>query len=478
MHAFIKPIVEWLRERLGLEPIIQFLHEHKVPATIGGRIGWMYVFGMGIVAAFTIQVVTGIALATMYVPSAALAHESLVYITEETPFGWLMRALHFYGASAMVLLVLVHMIQVYLAGAYKYPREMNWISGVFLLFVTMALALTGQLLRWDEDGLWTVVVAAQFAARAPFIGPWIADFILAGPTVGGATLTRFFALHVFVLPLLIMAFVGLHVYLVVHHGISEPPQSGEPVDPRTYSSRYRALKEQGIRYWPDAAWKEMVAAFAVVVIVFALALIFGPKGPGTPPDPTIAFADPRPDWFLRWYYALLWIKPRGLESFVMVHLPILVLIGLVLLPVLFRSGERSLRRRPWAIGTVAIVVVTLTTLTVIGLQVPWSPAYETQPLGPAELGIDEGPVVDGARVFHERGCQFCHMALDRGGRYGPDLTEVAARISPQEITVRTIQGFRQDMPPYRDILSAEEMNAILAFLQALPALRDEPGMRP
>ncbi len=476
--ALLRPIVEWVTDRLGLDPVLRFLQEHKVPAVLRGRIGWMYVFGMGIVAAFTIQVVSGIALATIYVPSTGLAHESVRYITEDVDFGALLRAMHFYGSSAMVLLVVVHMIQVYLAAAYKYPREMNWISGVLLLLLTMAMALTGQMLRWDEDGLWTVVVAAKFAARVPMIGPWLAEFVLGGETVGGATLTRFYAAHVFLIPGLIVALVGLHVYLVVHHGISEPPKRGEPVDPSTYKTRYQVLKDEGARYFPDVAWKEIVTACAVVVIVVVLALVFGPKRIGSPPDPTLAFADPRPDWFLRWYYAFLYVKPRGLESLAMVYLPILVVTGLLVLPLFFRSGNRSITERPWSILVVGAVVVTFGTLTVLGYRAPWSPAYDTMPLGPAELGVETGPaVLEGAATFHARGCQYCHVALGRGGRYGPDLTEVAMRISPQEIAVRIVQGFRADMPAYRDILSQDELDGIIAFLQALPALRDQPGMR-
>jgi ubiquinol-cytochrome c reductase cytochrome b subunit len=469
--------IAWVKDRLGLDPLIEFTRTYKVPAAVHGRIGWMYVFGMGIVAAFTIQVVSGVALATMYVPSAGLAYDSVRFITEEVRFGAFLRGLHFFGASAMVVLVLVHMAQVFLVAAYKYPREMNWISGVFLLLLTMSMAATGQMLRWDSDGMWTVVVATKFASRVPLLGGPLAEFILGGPTVGGPTLTRFYAAHVFLLPGLIIGLVGLHMYLVMHHGVSEPPESGRPVNARTYKAYYTQLKARGIRYMPDVAWKEFVAGFIVVLAVVLLALVFGPKTQGPPPDPTMAFADPRPDWYLRWYYAFLYVKPRGLESFVMVYLPILVIIGLILFPILFREGERSPLERPLSVGLVAAVAIVLGTLTVLGFRAPWSPAYDTIPLGPAELGVESGPVVEGAQVFYDRGCQYCHTVLGRGGLYGPDLTEVIARISAQETTVRIVQGFRRDMPAYRDILSQEDLDALLVFLQALPALREEPGLR-
>jgi ubiquinol-cytochrome c reductase cytochrome b subunit len=477
MRVLLMPVVHWLRDRLGLDPLLTFLDNHKVPAALKGRAGWMYVFGMCIVAAFAIQVASGIALTTAYVPSTSLAHESVRYITEDLPFGAIVRGLHFYGASAMVLLVVVHMLQVYLVAAYKYPREMNWISGVVLLGLTMAMAVTGQMLRWDENGLWTVVVAAKFVARVPLLGPYIADFLLGGPTVGGATLTRFYALHVFLLPGLIIALVGLHVYLVMHHGISEPPKSGVPVDRQTYKARYQELKERGIRYFPDAAWKEIVAAVGVVVVVLGLALVLGPKEIGPPPDPTLAFADPRPDWYARWYYAFLYFKPRGLESFSMVYLPLLVLAWLILLPLLWGTGERSIARRPWSVVIAGVVVLAFATLTIMGMRAPWAPAYDTEPLGAADLVGASPEVLEGAQVFYARGCQYCHQVLGRGGSYGPDLTEVAARISSQEIVVRTVQGHRRDMPAYVGILTDDELARLVAFLEALPAQRPQPGMR-
>jgi ubiquinol-cytochrome c reductase cytochrome b subunit len=465
----IHPAARWLFDRLGLQPVAAFIREHKVPPALGTWRGWMYVFGLSTAAAFGIQVVTGIGLATIYVPSAAQAYQTLEYITEEAPFGALLRALHFYGASAMVVLVLLHMARVYLTASYQSPREMNWMTGVLLLVLTFLMALTGQLLRWDQDGLWTVVVASKFAERVPIVGEWVAAFILAGPTVGGATLTRFYALHVIVLPLIIVGLIGVHVYLVIVHGVSEPPGRARGVPRSEYRDWYHRLKERhGVRYWPDAWWREMVAVLVVVCLVTGLALVFGPKGPGPPPDPTVAFADPRPDWFLRWYYALLWIKPRGLESFVMVYAPILLILLLLALPLLAGYGDRRLSRRPWAVGIAGGAAIVFVTLTAIGLTVPWTPEYDTQPVDTAILADPAPDVVEGARVFHDRGCQVCHVVLGEGGTFGPDLTRIADRIPPEEISVRIMRGFG-DMPAYHGVLDAVELNRILAFLRAVAA---------
>jgi ubiquinol-cytochrome c reductase cytochrome b subunit len=458
----------WLDDRLGLSGVARHTLGHPIPAANAGRAGWLYVLGAATLVAFVAQIVTGVALATIYVPAPSHAHDSLLVLTSESRLGWLLRGMHFYGGSAMVLLVFLHMTRVFLMGSYKFPREVNWMTGAVLLGLTLAMAGTGQLLRWDQDGVWTVVVWAKFAERAPLIGEAFARFILGGDAVGGATLTRFFALHVFVFPALIMLVVAVHLYLVFYHGISEPPEAGRPVERATYRQRYAALLRTGLPYFPFGVWREAVAALAVVVSIVLLALVLGPVGPGAVPDPTDVSAAPKPDWFFLWYYTLIWLKPPALETLVMIYLPLGVGVILFLIPLLRPTGERSPSRRPWAIATVAIVVLTWATLTAFAVRPYWVPDFETRPLDPAVLGVGEGPVADGAALFHARGCQYCHRVLDEGGRYGPDLTRVAARLSREETAVRIVAGYR-DMPAYRTTLSHEELDAIMAFLWALGA---------
>jgi ubiquinol-cytochrome c reductase cytochrome b subunit len=459
----------WILDRFGLEPIVRFAREHKVPAALGGRTGWMYVFGFGTLTAFLVQIVTGLALSTSYVASPADAHESLVHITERTTWGGLVRGMHFFGASAMVLFLLAHMARVYLTASYKFPRQANWMTGVLLATLTFALALTGQLLRWDQDGLWTVVVISKFVARVPLLGPALGEFVLAGPEVNAATLPRFASLHMIVLPALVVLLVGLHIYLLLRSGISEPPHVETPLDPEEYLRWYEEHEErEGVPYFPDAAWREIVVAFVVVAGVVALAALVGPQGPGPPPDPTVLGAQPKPDWFMRFYYALVTLKPWRAETFVMVYLPIALFLGLLLLPVLAGHGRRALHQRPWAAGIVVFAVIALGWLTALGLRSPWTPDYDAPPLGAEALGVAEGPVIEGARVFAARGCQLCHLALGVGGEWGPDLTHVAHRLPPEEIVVRIVQGFG-DMPPYLETLRPGELEALVAFLRALPA---------
>jgi ubiquinol-cytochrome c reductase cytochrome b subunit len=216
-------------------------------------VNWWYVFGSASLVAFMMQVVTGIALATRYVASSGSAYQVLEFITYKAVLGNFLRGMHFFGASAMILLVGIHMIQVFLMGCYKYPREFNWVSGVMLLFITIAMGFTGQLLRWDQTAVWATVLAAEMLGRTPFVGAYLARFLLGGKTLGGATLSRFFAFHVFSCRRDLRSW-PLHLYLVIHDGIA-PPVPGESI-PRPTAPNMKNCSRRGVRSGPmrGATW--------------------------------------------------------------------------------------------------------------------------------------------------------------------------------------------------------------------------------
>src|SRR5680860_555519 len=196
------------------------LREHLVPP--GAK--WNYVWGSATLFCLIVQVLTGISLAFLYQPSVDAAYQSLQNIENQAFLGSFIRGMHNWGASAMVVLLGAHMIRVYLTAAYKYPREMSWISGVFLLGITLTMAMTGQLLRWDSNAIWTGILVAEQTGRIPLIGDYIAYFFLGGTTLSGVTLIRYFAMHVFLFPAILLGIVGFHLFLVLRNGISEPPK--------------------------------------------------------------------------------------------------------------------------------------------------------------------------------------------------------------------------------------------------------------
>jgi ubiquinol-cytochrome c reductase cytochrome b subunit len=458
----IDNIIAWLDDRTGLKKPILEMITHLVPP--GAK--WAYVFGTSIMTAFIVQVISGIALSTLYVPSAGEAYQSISYITNKAVFGGWLRGIHYFGASAMILFVGLHMLRVYWMGAYKFPREFNWLSGVVLLFVTVAMGFTGQVLRWDQNAIWTVAVGSEQALRMPFIGKYLCQIFLSGGMMGSETLSHFFALHVFVFPIILVSMVVLHVFLVLHHGISEPPKVGEPVDPNTYREKYEAmLKKTGKPFWPDAAWRDLVFSAIVVVGILALAYVFGPPDIGKPPDPSIVQAQPKPDWYLLWYFALLAYLPHEAEDWVIILLPLFIVGLLLAIPFLSKGGERSIRRRPWAIALVVMVGVSVTALTIEGNKEPWTPNFDAQPLTPQIIGATSGPIYNGAQVFNTKGCLFCHTIAGHGGKRGPDLSDVCNRLTTDQLKIRIING-GYNMPGYAGNITPKELEDLTAFLES------------
>ena len=227
----IKDLGEWFDFRLKLGKPIREAMEHPVPRNTAS---WAYVFGSASLTVMILQFVTGICLAFVYVPAADGAWNSLQTLNHQQAFGWFIRALHGWGSNFMVALVIIHMVQVFLFGAFKYPRELTWIVGVFLLLMTLGMAFTGQVLRFDQDAYWGLGIGASVMGRMPLIGPKLVHLMLGGPIIAGETLSRFFAIHVFIIPSMLMAFVGVHVLMVLKLGINEWPVPGRIVKRETY----------------------------------------------------------------------------------------------------------------------------------------------------------------------------------------------------------------------------------------------------
>lgn len=460
MNKFRK-IWHWFDDRTGIAKYLKPLAEHLVPP--GAK--WNYVFGSATLFVFILQVITGVGLSLLYQPTSETAYNSLKYITNQVPLGDILRGIHYYGASAMIILVGLHMIRVYIYAAYKYPREMSWVSGVILLGLTVGMGFTGQLLRWDSNGVWSSVVAAEQAGRIPFIGTWLAHFMIAGGTLGGATLSRFFAFHVFLIPALIFGLIGLHLFLVIRNGISEPPQAGRPVEPGKYRQWYKSmLEKKGVPFWPNAAWRDMTFGLLIVVAIIVLAVFIGPPKIGTPPDPSNIITNPRPDWYLLWIFALFALMPRAIESYAIAFGPLIVGLFLILFPIVFNRGERSPLRRPWAVGITLLIITMVATFWYEGVKSPWSPRFKAKPLTKEIIGNVSPPAMKGAGLFYDEGCIYCHSISGHGGIRGPDLTKVADRLTEDEMTIKIVNG-GGNMPAFGQSMSKEQLKDIVAFLK-------------
>ena len=471
----IQELGDWFDLRLQLRTPIREIATHPVPCDTAS---WFYVFGSAALTCFMLQLVTGVLLALIYVPSAGEAWNSLQTLNHGISLGWFIRALHGWGSTFMVAIVLIHMVQVFLFGAYKFPRELTWIVGVLLLLVTLGMAFTGQVLRFDQDAYWGLGIGASIASRIPVIGPWVVNLMLGGAIIAGTTLSRFFALHVFVVPGLLIAFVGVHLLMVLKLGINEWPMPGRIVRRDAYLQEYREITyTKGVPFVPNAVWKDILFSGFILVAIAFCAVQFGPFGPGGQPDPTIIQTAPRPDFFFLWLYALLSFLPPSAETPILLIGPALAILVLVALPFVAGEGEKSWRRRPIAVLTILLVAVALGTLTHLAEHAPWSPvmdAWSSQPI-PAEY-LEGRTAVErhGALVFQAKQCHNCHSLNNKGGQRGPALDSVALRLTEDQLIRQVIQG-GGNMPAYGKNLSPAETTALVAFLKTLHPANQKPA---
>jgi ubiquinol-cytochrome c reductase cytochrome b subunit len=465
--SLLKEGYGWLESRLGLiEPLTQAA-EHPTPSNSAS---WWYVFGSAATVLLVMQVMTGILLALVYSPSANEAWGSLQVLNHNIALGWYLRALHGWGSDFMIAIVLIHMVQVFLFGAYKFPRELTWIVGVLLLLLTLGMAFTGQVMRFDQDAYWGLGIGASIASRVPVIGAPLVHMILGGPIIGGATLSRFFTLHVFVFPGLLLAGVGVHVWMVLFHGVSDWPMPGRIVRKATYVREYEELTAKtGLPFVPDAAWKDAVFAAAILFAVMACAFFFGPFGPNGPPDPTIIQTAPKPDFAFLWIYSVLAFLPPSIETPVMLVVPVLAIAGMLLLPVFASQGERHWSRRPVAVLMVAVIALTLGIFTRLGTYTPWSPimnAWSSDPIPPKYLQNRTPLQRQGALVLQDKQCRNCHSLAGSGGLRGPALDSIATRMTPDQMIRQVLQG-GGNMPAYGNALNPSQTTALVGFLTTL-----------
>jgi ubiquinol-cytochrome c reductase cytochrome b subunit len=471
----LRTVALWIDDRVHVSKLYASTAGHLVPRNAES---WFYVFGSGTLLCFILQVVTGICLAFVYVPSASEAYTSLEYLNYQQELGWLLRSMHNWGSIFMVAIMILHLAQVFLFGAFKYPREMTWISGVVLLLCTLGMAFTGQILRFDQDAYWGLGIGAAMMGRVPMIGPELVRFMLAGPIIGGQTLSRFFTLHVFIIPGTIIALVSLHLRLVLTKGINEYPVPGKTVVKATYEKEYEDLLEKdGVPFFPKAISKDLIFSGVLMLAILSCAIYFGPEGPHGVPDPTQINTVPKPDFFFLWLYAVLALLPDYLETILILTVPV-ILIGLLFaLPFISGTGEKSARCRPVAVLSVLIIFLSIGTLNYLGTYSPWSPKMAAWSAEATPFKYLEGRTPlerQGALVLQNKQCRNCHALGGSGGLRGPALDGVAMRLTGDQLTRQVIQG-GGNMPAYGKNLNPSEVAALVAFMKTLRGPNERPA---
>jgi len=441
----------WLDHRTGIETAVRnFLYE-QIPASSG----WHQVFGSVALFLFLLQVFTGALLAFNYAPTPGDAYNSLRYIMAEVTGGRLMRGLHHWGASMMIVVVVLHMTQVFLYGAYKKPREATWIAGVFLLLLTLAYGLTGYLLPWDNRAYWGTVVTTQIAAQAPLVGPYLLRLLGSQGDVGVVTFARFYGLHVLLLPPATVLLIVLHVYLVRKHGVAPAP--GDDARPPK-------------KFFPEQAFRDTVAIFIAFVILFVMAVAVRVPLEQLA-DPTDTTYIPRPEWYFLFLFQTLKLFSGPFEVVGSVVLPTLAILLLVLVPFIDRGKMRKVTQRTFAAAVMCLAAIGWTSLTVTAIVTTPKPALAaqidfSQPTGWLELSPIE---MAGIGYFRQENCTSCHTVGDGKPKIGPDLAGSAIH----KTGAWMIQHFKRPsamvpgsaMPPIQ--LSDAQLNTLAAFLLKL-----------
>lgn len=445
---------------------------------VKGGARWAYVFGSALVFLFALQVITGIVMALHYSPSSSQAWGSIVFFQQNLQTGWFIRGLHHWAASFMVILAIVHLFQVFLFGAYKKPREVNWWTGVALFLITFALALTGYLLPWDQRGYWSTRVVTNIIGTIPLIGSKLREILIGGKEFGSTTLTHFYGLHILILPALFVLVLIFHILVFRRHGVTP-----------SWRSTDKELEAKTEPFWPRQIFYDL--AFSLLILMALGAWVIYQKGAplGPPADPVSNYLA-RPEWYFLFLFQVLKYFKGEWEVVGIFLFPSAILIFLLILPVIDREPSRNPLARKVLFVLGGIFSLFLGSLTLLALYEDKSdPVFSHQKLEGerqaraalqlAQGGIPpEGPLVmiekdpneHGRKIFAAQ-CMNCHTLDHLGGKEGPDLTAYLSEAwlegflkDPQSIKYYGGTKFK-DMTPLK--IPDEEMKQLVGFLRAL-----------
>jgi ubiquinol-cytochrome c reductase cytochrome b subunit len=468
---------EWLDQRTGIDSLLHEALDEPIPG--GAR--WAYVFGSVLLFLFISQTITGVFLALYYVPSATSAHTTVAYIVKEVTGGSFLRSLHAYGSSAVVIVVLLHLTQTYLYGAYKGRRELLWISGCFLLALMLAMAFTGYLLPWDQKAFFATTVGTNMASDIPFVGTWLKRFMRGGDEMGTLTVSRFFVAHVFILPAVLIAFIASHVYLFRKAGAAGPP-SEDAVSPRLPTERF----------YPKQVVMDTIVALVMILILGSLAH-FWPTELGPQANPADTQYVPRPEWY---YLPIFeWLKYwRGPYTiFGIIVIPAITAALLVLVPFIDRRLERRPWRRPIAVGVFMVILAGFIAMGLMSvrddqrdpsiakqvakqreetnqfMREPFEPEGAASSISaPAVVAALDPLAAAGKKVYEGESCDACHGEGGAGTGVAPKLTGTAQKPADELSNLLkkpTQQMLDGGMQPVN--VSDEDLKALIAYIKSL-----------
>ena len=420
----MKKVLDWIDDRSGYRESIRKIAEQ--PLEGGSR--WAYVFGHALALIITVQSITGVLLMLNYTPAVHSAWSSVFYVQYKVQAGWFVRGLHHYGASAVVIVLALHLLQVAVYGAYRKPKEINWWLGLVLFKITLGLALTGYLLPWDQKAYWASKVTTSVAGSIPLIGQPLQRLVVGGTEYGQSTLNRFFVLHVAVLPIaLLLVFAG-HYALHRRYGVTPLIKN--------------ATKEA---YAPRQLFKDLFFSLLVVAVVVAFTLTFRGAPLDAPADPAVEYP-PRPEWYFRFLFQLFKVFPGRFEIIATVVIPLVVFLFLAALPILDRESAPGLRGRarylvPIGVGAICVAGLTGWSFYEDSVDQQYLDARDkaaeraarsvalakkgVPPGGPLEM-LRRDPMTRGADLYVQH-CQSCHVLNGEGERKAPDHTSFASR---------------------------------------------------
>ena len=450
-------IYDWLDSRLKLKSVERTLLDEPIP----GGASWVYVFGSATLFLFILQAITGMFLAVYYAPTPDHAYDSVRFIETQVAFGWFVRGLHHWGASGMVVAIGLHMLQVFIYGAYKPPRELMWMVGIVLFLIVMGFAFTGYLLPWDQTAYWATQVGINMTGTVPLIGDFLVRVLRAGETLGALTLSRFFAVHVLFLPALIVIGIMVHMFILRRVGPAGPwtggferRESGDRRGVRASAGRRVRISET---FYPRQVYMDAVVMLGVFLVIAAMA-IFVPLPLTDKADPSDTSFVPVPEWYFLFYYELLKYVHGPLEPVATWILPMLVVLAMLFWPFIDRRKSRNPASRPigMALGALFLVVV----FSLLGLSV--KNLYAVKRTDPA--------VVHGKAIAARFGCTGCHRIHGEGGAVGPDLSFVGDARPEREWHLKHFRNPQSVSPGSimpKFPLTEQELNDLTSYMLSL-----------